>query len=172
MFKLTHLQRAFFAACASALLAAPLAAAQDRDSQEISSYVLTDAGLAKYKQAAKKIAALPNRPAGGCDEDESSDSQSLDQVTAKFNAAPGVKAAIQSAGMTTREYVVFTFSIFQNGLAAWALTQPGGKLPAGTSKANVDFYNRHAADLQQLDALKQDDDCNADEAEDEPEPEE
>jgi len=172
MFKLTHLQTVLFAACASMLLAAPFATAQDHDSQEISSFVLTDAGLAKYKQAAKNFAALPNRPASSCNEDESSDSQSLDQVTAKFNAAPGVKAAIQSAGMTTREYVVFTFSLFQNGLAAWALTQPGGKLPAGISKANVDFYNRHAADWQQLEALKLDDDCNADEAEDEPEPEE
>lgn len=169
MFKLTHLQAAFFAVCATALLASPLAAAQDRDSQEISSYVLTDAGLAKYKQAAKNIAALPNRPPGSCDEDESSDSQSLDQVTAKFNAAPGVKAAIQSAGMTTREYVVFTFSIFQNGLAAWALTQPGGKLPAGTSKANVDFYQRHEAELQQLEVLKQDDDCDEEPVEEEPE---
>ena len=169
MFRTHCLKGVLLAACAAALLASPLAIAQDRDSQEVSSYVLTDAGLAKYTQAARNIAALPAPPSGSCDDDDSSDSQSLDQVTAKFNAAPGVKAAIQSAGMTTREYVVFTFSLFQNGLAAWALTQPGGKLPAGTSKANVDFYNRHAAELQQLESLKQDDDCDEEPAEDEPE---
>jgi len=172
MFNLNPLQAAFLAVCASILLAAPLAVAQDRDSQEISAYVLTDAGLAKYKQAAKNLAALPTPPSDGCDDDDGTDSQSLDEVSARFNATPGVRSAIQSAGMTTREYVVFTFSLFQNGLAAWALSQPGGKLPAGTSKANVDFYNRHAAELQQLEALTQDDDCNADETEDEPEPEE
>ena len=161
------LKGALLATCAAVALASPLATAQDRDSQEIASYVLTDAGLAKYLQAARNIAALPTQPTRGCDEEEIANSQSLDRLTAKFNAAPGVKAAIQSAGMTTREYVLFTFSIFQNGLAAWALTQPGGKLPAGTSKTNVDFYNRHAAELQQLEELSQDDDCSEDEAEEE-----
>jgi hypothetical protein len=161
MLRIDCLKGALLAACATALLAPSLIVAQDRDSQEVSSYVLTDAGLAKYMRAAKNIAALPTRPASSCDEDDSSDSQSLDQVTAKFNAAPGVRAAIQSAGMTTREYVVFTFSIFQNGLAAWALSQPGGKLPAGTSKANVDFYNRHAAEIEKLEAPKKDDECDA-----------
>lgn len=145
---------------AAALVSGP-AFAQDRDTQEIQSYVLTDAGLAKYTQAAKKIAALPQHPTSDCGEDEDSDSQSLDQMVAKFNAVPGLKAAIQSAGMTTREYVVFTFSLFQNGLAAWAMSQPGGKLPADVSKANVDFYNRHATELGELEALKTDDECDA-----------
>ena len=31
--------------------------------------------------------------------------------------------------MTAHEYVVFSFSLLQNGLAAWAVSQPGGKLP-------------------------------------------
>lgn len=170
MFKLTHLQTVFLAACAAALLASPPAAAQDRDAQEIAAYVLTDAGLAKYTKATKNLAALPGSKPGDCDAGD--DSMSLAEMVAALDGTPGAKAAIQSTGMTTREYVVFTFSLFQNGLAAWALSQPGGKLPAGTSKANVDFYNRHAAELQQLEALKQDDDCNADETEDEPEPEE
>jgi hypothetical protein len=161
MFWTNCLKGALLATCAAVVLTPPVAIAQDRDSQEVSSYVLTDAGLAKYMRAAKNIATLPTRPASSCDEDDSSDSQSLDQVTAKFNAAPGVRAAIQSAGMTTREYVVFTFSIFQNGLAAWALTQPGGKLPAGISKANVDFYNRHAAEIEKLEAPKKEDECDA-----------
>ena len=112
------LKGALLATCAAVALAPPLATAQDRDSQEIANYVLTDAGLAKYLQAARNIAALPTQPTRGCDEEEIANSQSLDRLTAKFNAAPGVKAAIQSAGMTTREYVLFTFSIFQNGLAA------------------------------------------------------
>jgi hypothetical protein len=167
MFWVNGLKSILLVICAAVALAPPLAVAQDRDSQEIASYVLTDAGLAKYLQAARNIAALPTQPTRGCDEEEIADSQSLDKLTAKFNAAPGVKAAIQSAGMTTREYVIFTFSIFQNGLAAWALTQPGATLPAGTSKANVDFYRKHEAELQQLEELSQDDDCSEDEAEEE-----
>ncbi len=154
-----YLRNALLVAFAVAAVVPGSAFAQDRDTQEIQSYVLTDAGLAKYQQATKNFAALPARSGSDCEEDEDSDSRSLDELVAKFNAVPGGKAAIQSAGMTTREYFVFTLSIFQNGMAAWALTQPGGKLPAGISKANVDFYNRHAAEFEKLDALKKDDEC-------------
>jgi hypothetical protein len=167
MFKNIWLGCALSIAGAIASLLPGLVSAQDRDSQEVASYVLTEAGLAKYTQATKNIAALPVRPKGDCDDDDS-DSQSLDQMAAKLNAAPGAKAAIQSAGMTTREYMVFSLSVFQNGLAAWALRQPGGKLPAGLSKANVDFYNKHAGEIDRLGALKGDDECGerADEDED------
>lgn len=144
-----------------ALLLPGFSAAQDRDAQEVQSQVLSDAGLAKYTQATRKLAALPG---GDCDD---GDSQSIDQMTAKLNASPGAKAAIQSAGMTTREYVVFTWSLLQTGLAAWAVDQPGGKLPPGTSKANVDFYKKHAAELQQLEGLRQGDDCDDDREDDE-----
>ncbi|MDH4255538.1 MAG: hypothetical protein OEX13_13560 [Gammaproteobacteria bacterium] len=144
-----------------ALLLPGFAAAQDRDAKEVQSHVLTDTGLAKYTQATKTIAALPG---GACDD---GDSKSIDQMTAKLNASPGVKAAIQSAGMTTREYVVFTWSLLQTGLAAWAVDQPGGKLPPGTSKANVDFFKKHEADLKQLEGLKQDNDCDEDRESDE-----
>lgn len=147
------------AAFATALFLPGLAAAQDRDTQEIAKYTLTEAGLAKYTQASKKIAALPAAAQANC-EDDDSESKSLDQMAAKFDATPGMKAAIQSAGMTTREYVVFMMSMFQNGLAAWALEQPGGKLPAGTSKANVDFYKAHQGEIAKLEALNQNDDCD------------
>lgn len=167
MSKLTHLKAAFFAACASALLASPPAAAQDRDAEAVAGYALTDAGLAKYIKATKNLAALPGSKPGDCD--TGADSMSLDEMVAALDGVPGAKAAIQSAGTTSREYVLFSWSILHNGLAAWAISQPGGKLPAGTSKANVDFYQKHEAELQQLEALKQDDDCDEDAAEEEPE---
>jgi len=148
-----------------ALLLSGLAAAQDRDTQEVQAYVLTDAGLAKYTQATKKLAAL----SGGSDEcgDDDEGSQSLDAMTAKLNANPAAKSAIASAGMTTREYVVFTWSLMQNGLAAWAVSQPGGKLPAGVSKANVDFYKKNEAAVQQLQGAGDDADCDDNRGEDE-----
>jgi len=71
-------------------------------------------------------------------------------MAAKINAVPGAQAAIQSAGMPTREYIVFMWSMMQNGMAAWALTQPGGKLPPGISQSNVDFYKRHEAEMTAL----------------------
>ncbi len=145
-------------ACAAAILLQVPASAQDRDTQEVMAYTLTDAGLAKYTQAMKNLAALPEGIPGACDDDES-DSQTINQSAAKLNSVPVAKAAIQSAGMTTREYIVFSWSILQNGLAAWAVSQPGGKLPAGASKANVDFYNKNAAKLKSLAGLQKNSDC-------------
>jgi hypothetical protein len=146
---------------------AQAARAQDADTAEVQRYLLTDAGLAKYSQATKKLASLPRDPAACSDEGDGSGSQSIDQMAAKLGAVPGAKAAVQAAGMSLREYVVFSMSLFQNGLAAWALDQPGGKLPHGVSKANVDFVKKHDAQLKQLQGLSPDGGCNDQAAEDE-----
>jgi hypothetical protein len=157
--------KTIIATIALALGFGAIAIADDRDSREVMSYALTEASLAEFTQATRNLAGIP---AACADQDDDSDSQTIDQMAAKLNAVPGAQAAIQSAGMTTREYIVFTFSMLQNGLAAWALTQPGGKLPPGVSQANVNFYNAHAAQMQEISAK---DPCD-DRSEDEEEPEE
>jgi hypothetical protein len=106
-------------------------------------------------QATRNLKALK---IDDCDDD--SEVRSLSQAVAKIDSAPGAKAAVQSAGMTTREYVVFTFSLMQNGLAAWALEQPGGKLPPGVSQANVDFFRAHQADMQDIGDESDDSACS------------
>lgn len=144
------------------------AAAQGGDAQEISRYALTESGLAKYTQATRNLAGVP----GACvrdDDDDGSNSQTIDQMVAKLNASPGAAAAIQSAGMTTREFVTFTFSMFQTGMAAWAASQPGGKLPPGVSQANVDFYKKNEARFAALGENDPCDDAAADEEEEPPE---
>ena len=152
------------AVAATIVPAAPcLAATGADDSREIASYVLTDAGLAQFTQATKKLAAVPGACAG--QGEDSVESQSLDQMTAKLNAVPGAQAAIQSAGMTTREYVVFMWSMLHNGMAAWAASQPGGKTPPGTLQPNVEFYKKNEAKFA---ALGENDNCdkNSGESED------
>lgn len=146
---------------AAALALAVPAAANEQDKREISAYVLTESGLAKFKQATQNLAAAP----GACtreDQDDDSNSQSIDQMVAKLNATPGAQAAIQSAGMTSREYVVFMFSMMEAGLSAWAVAQ-SGKLPPGVQQANVDFYKQHEA---QMAALGDQDPCGNDEEDD------
>lgn len=157
---------AWVLAAAFAPLAPRAACAADADLQEIQRYALTDVGLAKYSQATEKLAALPGRSSAACADDDS-EAQSIDQMAAKLGAVPGAKAAVQSTGMSLREYVVFSMSLFQNGLAAWALDQPGGKLPPGVSKANVDFVKEHDAQLKQLQGLSPDGGCDDEAAEDE-----
>ena len=142
----------------------------DRDTQEINAYVLTESGLAKYSQATRNLAALPNRCDEEEDEEEKEGAKSLDGMVAQFDSVPEFRAAIRSAGMTTREYLVFTWSLFQHGMAAWVLSQPGGKLPAGSSMANVNFYRAHEAAFKALEKESKRDDCDDADSEEEEEP--
>lgn len=156
---------AFLAALTMLPIAPRLASAQDADTKEVQRYTLTETGLAKYAQATKNLASVPGGAA--CDDDDDdAGAGSLDEMAAKLDAVPGAKAAIQSAGMTSREYVLFSMSLLQNGMAAWAASQPGGALPAGVSKANVDFLKKHDAELKQLETFTKRDDCGDEEAED------
>ncbi len=120
------------------------------ETREIESYVLTEAGLAKYALAMKYFSAHKKDMPKDCDSDDSS--KSLAQLVARINAIPSAHAAITSAGLTTREYLIFSFSLFQNGLAAWGLDQPGGKLPPGLSMANIKFIRAHQAAIAKLNA--------------------
>jgi hypothetical protein len=147
--------------CSGALLVTlpRVACSQDADTKEVQRYVLTATGLAKYSQATRNLAALPMGQ-GRCDDDSDGESQSINDMVAKLEATPAAADAVQSTGMPLREYVVFSMSLLQNGLAAWALDQPGGKLPTGVAKANVDFVRQHDAELKRLGELRPQADCD------------
>ena len=147
---------------AAALGFAGLAAAGESDKREVSGYALTEAGLGKFTQATQNLAAVPGACARGDADDGGSGDESLDQLVARLNAVPGAQAAIQSAGMTTREYVVFMWSMMESGMSAWAQAQ-SGKLPPGVQQANVDFYKKHEAAMS---ALGKNDPCGNDEDDD------
>lgn len=163
-----HRAAAVGVAALLALILTGPAAANPKDQREISAYALTEAGLGKFTKATQNLAAVP----GACvheDEDAGgSGNESIDQLAARLDSIPGAKAAIQSAGMTSREYVVFMFSMMEAGLSSWAVSQPGGKLPPGVSQANVDFYRKHEAAMA---AIGENDSCGGDSGEEE-EPEE
>lgn len=146
---------------ALALLAPSVAGAQnfsDRDSNEIAGYVLTDGALTKYAQAVRKLQPLKEQLQQDCDREDSP--ESLNDMAARMDKVSGVKAALKGAGMTSREYLVFSLSVFENGMAAWALEQPGGKLPPGMKMANVNFYRAHKAELENLSELTKQADCD------------
>jgi hypothetical protein len=130
----------------------------DRDSREIADYVLTDAALAKYAQALRKLQPLKEQLQQDCDREDAP--KSLNDMAARMDGVPGVKAALRTAGMTSHEYLVFSFSVFQNGMAAYALDQPGGKLPPGVKMANVKFYRAHEAELNKLGEINQQASCD------------
>jgi len=142
-------------------LLAPMAAAQnlaDRDAKEVADYVLTEAALAKYTKAVHKLHPLKEQLQQDCNREDAPDS--LNGMAAHMDAVPAVKAALKTAGVTSREYLLFSWSVFQNGMAVWALDQPGGALPPGTKPANVTFYRAHKAELEKLGELTREMDCD------------
>jgi hypothetical protein len=148
-------------ACTLALLAPLVAGAQnltDRDAKEVADYVLTDAVLKKYTQAVRNLQPLMGQLPQECDGDENP--KSLNDMAVQMDRVPQVKSALKGAGMTSREYLLFSFSVFQNGMAAWALDQPGGKLPPGVKMANVNFYRAHEAEMKKLGELTKPADCD------------
>ena len=76
---------------------------------------------------------------------------------------PGAKAAVKSAGLTSREYVVFAFSLIENAYASYALEQPGGKLPPGVSMTNIEFLRKNSGVIEQLANETEVADCAGDE---------
>lgn len=148
---------ALFAPCTSVV-----AGDSEEDAREVSEYVLTEAGLARFSQAAENLGQLDEGLAGNCDDDSDAD-QSLDDMVAEIRAVPLAADAIESAGMPVREYVIFAFAIMQSGFAAWAMDQPGTQLPPGMSQANVDFFRAHEAELQAATSQVQADDCDEEE---------
>jgi|CXWL01.1.fsa_nt_gi hypothetical protein len=161
MFKTFKAMLAITGAFTLALLTPAWAGAQnpaDRDAKEIAGYILTDAALAKYTKAVRKLQPLMGQVPQDCGQDEVP--QSLDGTAARMDEVPGVKSALKAAGMTSREYLVFSWSVFLNGVAAWTLEQPGGKLPPGVKMANVNFYRAHEAELKKLGKLAKQADCD------------
>jgi hypothetical protein len=141
------------------VLALPVAAqAQDRDTQEVNRYVLTEAALGKYANATQKLQSVASQVTS-CEEEEGDGAESLSALVAQLDATPAARAAIQSAGMTTREWAVFSFAMLQTGMAVWVLEQVGGEPPAGVSKANMDFYRKHRAAIEKIKPLE--DNCDA-----------
>ena len=132
----------------SALLLLPAARAEtlpDADTREVRAYTLTETALGKYVEATRTLSAIPL----DCSADEP-EVGSLTDAAARIDAVPGAKAVVKSAGLTSREYVVFAFSLIENAYASFALDQPGGKLPPGVSMSNVEFLRAHAGVIEQL----------------------
>lgn len=157
-FRTTLAIPAAFALALSAPLVTEAQSLADRDAKEVADYVLTEAALAKYTQAVHKLKPLMGQLPQDCDREEGL--TSLNDMATRMDGVTGVKSALKAAGMTSREYLVFSLSVFQNGMAVWALEQPGGKLPPGVKMANVNFYRSHEAELTKLGELTKQADCD------------
>jgi hypothetical protein len=122
----------------------------DADTKAMQSYRLTEASFSKYKQATRNMMEAARQHPEIAKAEEDKEPTSLAEMAAIYDRHPPLKKALASAGLSSREYVLFTLSLFQAGMAASVAEQNGGKLPDGVSSENVDFYKTHAAEMQKF----------------------
>jgi hypothetical protein len=121
--------------------------------RELNHYTLTDANLKKFMAAQQNIDALIKSNPSLKDRSVKGDlleNSNFDQGAAKLDSQfPEFAAAIHKAGLSSREYLVFTMAVFQSAMYS-GLRKQGTKLPPDVNQANVDFVDRHQAEIQQL----------------------
>lgn len=154
--------RSLTVAAVALLVLAGKSPAQDADTKEVAAYRFTDATFAKFVRASRALATLsksmPVDTSGDArDEEDEGDSESgtmsIAAITARYDSVPEARRAITSAGLTTREYVVFSFALLQAGMAAAVVEQVGwDKLPPDVPRSHVEFYQRHKATLDSASA--------------------
>jgi hypothetical protein len=121
--------------------AAEASAQQDADLEMLAEYRLTDDGLANFAQASRNVAAAVKADPSLEDSVDASDDATIAELAALYDSYPAVRKAIESADMTSTEYVTFLYSMIQAGMAAWVVEEYGQtELPEGTPQENVDYY--------------------------------
>ena len=75
----------------------------------------------------------------------------MDEIVARIDASPPLHAAIHDAGLTAREYLLFS-ATFQQAMRGYSLRR-AGQLPADVPpsvRANIDFVDRNLPAIRQL----------------------
>jgi len=87
---------------------------------------------------------------------DAGDAQNLAEMERKIAAMPHMSEALATAGLSAREYALFTLSMMQSGFAA-GLKKTGQlrQLPPGVSMENVQFVIDHEREIAALSAQMQ-----------------
>ena len=85
------------------------------------------------------------------DDQKVSNDASLTEMAQAYDKIPGMKAALGSVGLTSREYAKFSLCALEAGMVA-AMQKNGiaMKLPEGVQPANVQFMKDHEKDFVAL----------------------
>jgi hypothetical protein len=120
-------------------------------------YRLTSENLDKFVRATNALKALEGEDIDLEDRLEMDNPEDVDlgRIAAAFDSEPRIKSAINGAGMTSRDYVTFLFSMMQAMFASIAV-QMGGEealndMPNGVLKDNVRFFIEHQDEFEALD---------------------
>jgi hypothetical protein len=113
------------------------------DLKEVRSFQLTEKRLDQFAQAVRNMAeAAEKHPELAKKDNSLGPNASINDMVAAFDKIPPIKKAVESAGMSTREFVLFQMAIFSAGMGHY-LVQQGQKLPPEFSAEQAKFYKDH-----------------------------
>jgi hypothetical protein len=116
---------------------------------------LTRSDVERFAEASKQLRLLAERDPGPMRRlrarEGAARSASLEETVARLDAEPAVREAIESAGLTTREYALITVTLseailVQQALAHGSIDRP----PPGVSQENLDFVRTHRDEISRL----------------------
>ena len=123
----------------------------------LANYRLTDANLTRFVAAMRALQELEDENIGMEDRLnlDDSDQVNIGEIAAAFDSEPRVKSAINGAGLSSREFVTFLFSMMQAMFGSIAV-QMGGEealddMPDGVLKQNIRFFLENQDAFAQLD---------------------
>lgn len=146
-------------AAAAALLDARPALAQpgaEPDSAEVVAYRMTDEALAKIRIASQAVIdTLGLDPAGGEPEGEEVPEEAgvVTRLANEFSRRPAMRMAIESSGLTIREFTLFWLAVAFSQMAAGD-GGPQGQLSWYPAE-NVNFYRLHREEIDAMYAAVQ-----------------
>jgi hypothetical protein len=122
----------------------------------LQNYRLTSANLDKFIRATNALKALEDEDIDLEDRLDMDDPENVDlgEIAEAFDSEPRIKGAINSAGMSSRDYVTFLFSMMQ-ATFGFAMVQMGGEqalndMPNGVLKENIRFITQNQEALEAL----------------------
>ena len=145
------------------LLIVPTASAQreaqqEADAKAIAGYRLTLSALRKYEAITDQLTAwLKTQRAAQVEQagkagDSSDDDMSIDEMAREITKIKAFADALQKAGMTPREYVMFSFALMEASLHVAMKKQGLADEPEDIHPANIRFVEANAALLEALQA--------------------
>jgi hypothetical protein len=127
----------------------------DKDLKAISAYTLTMPKYRQFMNAMLNLGKAAQADPGLGDALENSGDLSIDQLAARYNSVPSVKAAITKAGMTPRELALAQGAFLQAGMSYGLMKQlkltPDSVVKVtGVSRANLEFFRANEAEINRL----------------------
>jgi hypothetical protein len=124
------------------------------DHQAIASHRLTMDNISKAAVAAGKLRELEKDPKFNAILMSKEEAKSVQDVIAKMDATPQIRSAVESSGLTSREFMLTVLSLASTRSAA-KLTAMGGDAAKAaatlpTSPENLKFYAAHESDIEKL----------------------